>query len=84
MLKVGIIGLGGNCTKSYLNLSIMANSKAKWSWHLYTRNRKASSYWKTNTITFIFHYSIEALIESGIEAAFVHTATNTHALLVKH
>lgn len=81
MLKVGIIGLGGIAQKAYLPVDVMMQDKVEW--HLYTRNQEklqaiGKQYNNTN-----LYGSIEALIESGIEAAFVHTATHTHAPIVK-
>lgn len=81
MLKIGIIGLGGIAQKAYLPVDMMMQDKVEW--HLYTRNQEklqaiGKQYNNTN-----LYASLEALIESGIEAAFVHTATHTHASIVK-
>lgn len=81
MLKVGIIGLGGIAQKAYLPVVMEMQDKVEW--HLYTRNQEklqaiGKQYGNKN-----LYSSIEDLIESGIQAAFVHTATPTHYLIVK-
>lgn len=81
MIKVGIIGLGGIAQKAYLPVDMEMQDKVEW--HLYTRNQE-----KLQTIGKQYHTnnlysSIESLIKSGIQAAFVHTATHTHAPIVK-
>ncbi|WP_034552388.1 Gfo/Idh/MocA family protein [Carnobacterium funditum] len=81
MLKVGIIGLGGIAQKAYLPIDMAMQGKVEW--HLYTRNQEKLQVIGNQYNNVNLHYSIEALIESGIEAAFVHTATHTHALIVK-
>lgn len=81
MKKIGVIGLGNISQKAYL--PVMAEMNDQVEWHFYTRNQE-----KLATICKKYHFeyqysSITALIESGIEAAFVHTATPTHAEIIE-
>ncbi|SEL29265.1 virulence factor [Carnobacterium iners] len=81
MLKIGIIGLGSIARKAYLPVDMEMQDKVEW--HLYTRNQNKLQAIGTQYNNTNLHSSIESLIESGIEAAFVHTATHTHAKIVK-
>ena len=79
MLKIGIIGLGDIAQKAYLPVI----SKKKVECHLFTRNvstlgKIAESYRFSNA-----HPSLDALISSGIKAAFVHSATSSHFEIVE-
>ena len=79
MLRIGIIGLGDIAQKAYLPII----SRRKIECHLFSRNEStlrqvAESYRFNNT-----HSALESLISSGIQAAFVHTATSSHFEIVK-
>lgn len=81
MLKVGVIGLGGIAQKAYLPVTMAMQDEVEW--HLYTRDQeKLTQIGKQYGVSKLYP-SIEALLESGIEAAFVHTATHTHAAIVR-
>ena len=79
MLKIGIIGLGDIARKAYLPII----GKKSFECHLFARNEStlstvAQDYRFSNT-----HSSLESLISSGIQAAFVHTATSSHFEIVE-
>lgn len=80
MLKIGVIGLGDIAQKAYLPvLSAMEDIEI----HLFTRNEE-----KLNQLSRKYrfqhtHHSLSALIESGIEAAFIHSSTESHYHIVK-
>ncbi len=79
MLKIGIIGLGDIACKAYLPVI----SRKKVEVHLYTRKEDklfqlGEEYRFQNK-----HQSLDALINSGIKAAFVHTATSAHFQIVE-
>ena len=74
MLKIGVIGLGEIAQKAYLPVL----SKKEFEVHLFTRNQVklqdiGSKYRFSN-----LHDSLDSLINAGIQAAFVHTATGSH------
>ncbi|MDP4084602.1 MAG: Gfo/Idh/MocA family oxidoreductase [Bacillota bacterium] len=80
MLKIGIIGLGDIAQKAYLPV---VSSLKEIEWHLYTRNEEklidiSNKYRFTHT-----HQSLLALIEAGIQGAFVHSSTESHYMIVK-
>jgi virulence factor len=80
MIKIGIIGLGSIAKKAYLPVfSSMDNVE----FHLFTRNKTtlneiSQKYRFTHVYT-----ELAALINSGIEAAFVHSTTESHYEIVK-
>jgi virulence factor len=80
MLKIGIIGLGDIAQKAYLPVISQRNDIEI---HLYTRDQSklleiASRYRFQH-----LHTSLESLISSGIQAAFVHTATASHEAIIE-
>lgn len=79
MLKVGIIGLGDIARKAYLPVI----SKRQIQCHLFSRNASslqqiAHTYRFNHT-----HSSLDSLIEGGIQAAFVHSASASHFEIVE-
>lgn len=77
-MKVGLIGLGDIAAKAYL--PVMA--KKDLDVHLFTRNATT-----LNSVVRSYrfagaHESLESLIRSGIQAAFVHTSTSSHREIV--
>ena len=79
MLRIGIIGLGDIAQKAYLPVV----SKKKIQCHLFSRNENtlrkiADAYRFENT-----HSTLESLVSSGIQAAFVHSATSSHFEIVE-
>lgn len=79
--KIGIIGLGGIAQKAYL--PVVMGMQQTVDWHLFTRDQnKLAEIGKQYGVEKLYA-SIEDLCESGIQAAFVHTATYTHSHIVK-
>lgn len=79
-MKVGIIGLGSIAQKAYL--PVMAAIQGV-EWVLSTRNEAV-----LEQITTKYRFSetaetIEKLIGSGIDAAFVHTSTESHPVILE-
>ena len=78
MLKIGVIGLGSIAQKAYLPVL----SKKELEVHLFTRDQVrlkdiGAKYRFEN-----LHDSLDSIISAGIQAAFVHTATDSHEELV--
>jgi virulence factor len=78
LLKIGVIGLGDIAQKAYLPIL----NKKELEVHLYTRDQiklhdLGAKYRFDN-----LHDSIDSLINTGIQAAFVHTATASHEDIV--
>lgn len=79
MLKIGIIGLGEIATKAYLPVIGRKNLDV----HLCTRNAGNLSNLGDQYRFKKRHSSLESLINAGIKAAFVHTATASHYSIVE-
>lgn len=80
MLKIGVIGLGDIAQKAYLPVY---SSMKDIEFHLYTRNQdKLKSIGEKYRFEHL-HTSVESLINSGISAAFVHSATSSHEEIVE-
>lgn len=79
MLKIGIIGLGDIATKAYLPVL----SRRKVEVHLYTRNQSMLSEAGSQYRFTHLHETFVSLIQTGINAAFVHSAANTHYEIVE-
>lgn len=80
-MKVGVIGLGSIAQKAYL--PIYASLRNEVEFILFTRNEKklkelSERYGFEKTAS-----SVEQLIQTGIEACFVHVATHAHASIVR-
>jgi virulence factor len=80
MLRIGIIGLGDIAQKAYLPVF---SSREKVEFHLFTRNQEKLSEIGRKYRFHHLHPSMESLIDSGIKAAFVHTATDAHEKIVQ-
>lgn len=79
MLKIGIIGLGDIAQKAYLPVL----SSKELEIHLFTRNQErliriGRQYRLSN-----LHYSLDSILERGINGAFVHTATESHESIIE-
>lgn len=74
-MKVGVIGLGSIAQKAYL--PIMAGIQEV-EWVLSTRNEKVLEEVKAKYRFKETAQTIDQLIESGIDAAFIHTSTDSH------
>jgi len=79
MLKIGIIGLGDIARKAYLPVITRHDVEI----HLFTRDRhvlrEISAMYRLNYT----HHSLDSIIDCGITAAFVHTATSSHQEIVE-
>jgi virulence factor len=79
MLKIGIIGLGDIALKAYLPVISTMDVEV----HLCTRDEdRLIQTGKRYRFTHL-HRSIESLLQSGIQGAFVHTATASHGVIVE-
>jgi len=79
VLKIGIIGLGDIAQKAYL--PVLCNKEIDL--HLYTRDleklfRIGRQYRFPN-----LHHSFDSFLNSGIQAAFVHTSTGSHVEIIQ-
>lgn len=80
MLKIGIIGLGDIAKKAYLPVYAATENVE---FHLYTRNlQKATTIAAKYRFNHV-HEDLTSLINSGITAAFVHSATSSHESIVR-
>lgn len=79
MLQIGIIGLGDIAQKAYLPVLCSRELEL----HLYTRDleklfRIGRQYRVQN-----LHQNFESILNSGIQAAFVHTSTGSHVEIIQ-
>ena len=78
MLKIGVIGLGSIAQKAYLPVL----TKKELEVHLFTRDqiklRDIGAKYRFKNL----HDSLDSMISAGIQAAFVHTATDSHEDIV--
>lgn len=78
MLKIGVIGLGDIAQKAYLPVL----SKKELEVHLFTRDpvklQDIGAKFRFSNL----HNSLDSMISAGIKAAFVHTATESHDVIV--
>ncbi|GER66620.1 dehydrogenase [Weizmannia acidilactici] len=79
-MKIGVIGIGDIAKKAYL--PVYAHTKEA-EFHFFTRNQESLRYVKDHYRFEHLYPSLEALMESGIQAAFVHTATESHYEIVQ-
>jgi len=79
MLKIGIIGLGDIAQKAYLPVLCSKHLEL----HLFTRDQEKLSaignQYRINNL----HLTLESILNSGIQGAFVHTATESHEYIVE-
>ncbi|MGE6259672.1 Gfo/Idh/MocA family protein [Heyndrickxia sporothermodurans] len=80
MLKIGVIGIGDIAKKAYLPVY---SHKEGVEFHFFTRNLSTQSLIQNKYNFNNVHDSLESLIRSGIEAAFVHSSTDSHEEMVK-
>lgn len=80
MFRVGIVGLGNIAQKAYL--PVLAGLEGV-EVHLFTRNAKKRNQIKEKYRFAYAHDSLEALIASGVDAVFVHSATASHPEIVR-
>lgn len=80
MFRLGIIGLGNIAQKAYLPV-IAGRSDVEV--HLYTRNEVKRKELLAKYRFAAEHDSVKSLIDSGVEAVFVHSATVSHPEIVR-
>ncbi|RSD29470.1 gfo/Idh/MocA family oxidoreductase [Mesobacillus subterraneus] len=79
-MKIGLIGLGDIAQKAYLPIFA---EKGDIEFHLYTRNISRLEVLSQKYRFSHIHTSLDEVIASGIKAAFVHSATESHYDIVK-
>lgn len=79
MLKIGIIGLGDIAQKAYLPIL----SRKDLEIHLFTRNQERLLQIGRQYRFENLHTNLESILKSGINAAFVHTVTESHDSIIE-
>lgn len=79
MLKIGIIGLGDIAQKAYLPVLCSKDLEL----HLYTRDQVKLSRIGRQYRYENLHQSLESILNSGIEGAFVNTDTGSHEEIIE-
>jgi virulence factor len=79
MLKIGIIGLGDIAQKAYLPVLCSKHLEL----HLFTRDQEKLAAIGTQYRIKNLHLNFESILNSGIQGAFVHTATESHEYIVE-
>ena len=79
-LKIGIIGLGNICNKAYLPV---VTSLDEVDLVFCTRNIDKLKYYSEKYRVEEFVNSVDELINKNIEAAFIHTATESHTEIIE-
>ncbi|MBC1884034.1 Gfo/Idh/MocA family oxidoreductase [Listeria seeligeri] len=80
MLKIAVVGLGGIAQKAYLPaFAELENVEV----HLYTRNAQKLKHLSEKYRFDHYHQSIDSMIASGVNAAFVHSATKSHPEVIR-
>lgn len=79
MLKIGVIGLGDIAQKAYLPVLCSRHLEL----HLFTRDHNRLSVIGNQYRIKNLHLSLESILTSGIQGAFVHTATESHEYIVE-
>lgn len=79
MLKIGIIGLGDIAQKAYLPVLCSKHLEL----HLFTRDQDRLSAIGNQYRIKNLHFSLDSILNSGIQGAFVHTATESHEFIVE-
>ncbi|WP_040205267.1 Gfo/Idh/MocA family protein [Neobacillus jeddahensis] len=80
MLKIGVIGIGDIAQKAYLPVY---SGLKDIEFHLYTRNQEKLQAIGSQYRFEHLHTSLDSLLESGISAAFIHSATASHAEMIE-
>ena len=78
-MKVGLIGLGDIAAKAYLPVIAKKDLEV----HLFTRNATTLAHVARSYRFAGAHQSLESLLKTGIQAAFVHTPTSSHREIVE-
>lgn len=80
ILKIGIIGLGNICEKAYLPVVTSLDDVEL---IFCTRNTNKLKYYSDKYRVSEYVDSVDELINMNIEAAFIHTATESHARIIE-
>ena len=80
VLKIGIIGLGNICEKAYLPVITSLDDVEL---IFCTRNINKLKYYSEKYRVAEYVTSVDELINKNIEAAFIHTATESHAEIIE-
>ncbi|MFO7256865.1 MAG: Gfo/Idh/MocA family oxidoreductase [Bacteroidota bacterium] len=80
-MKIGVVGIGDICRKAYL--PVLAAQRGI-ELFLCTRNRQTLAEVSERYRIARATNSLDELVQSGIDAAFVHTTTNSHPEVVRH
>ncbi|MGX7197711.1 Gfo/Idh/MocA family protein [Enterococcus olivae] len=80
-MKIGVIGLGGIAQKAYLPTYVALQHKA--TFFFATRNQDVQKQLKEKYQLRSMKNNLQELIDEGIEACFIHSATTSHYGLVK-
>lgn len=81
-MKIGVIGLGNIFQKAYLPAMLLMQDKVEW--HFYTRKKEKAEALQSQYGLQHFYTDLNEWIASGIEAAFVHVATDVHGEIIRH
>jgi|UniRef100_UPI00404A7F9B virulence factor len=79
MLKIGVIGLGDIAQKAYLPVLCSKHLEL----HLFTRDQQKLTAIGNQYRIKNLHLNLESILNSGIQGAFVHTATDSHEYIVE-
>ncbi len=79
MLKIGIVGIGDIARKAYLPVLSSKGLEL----HLYTRDQKKLAEIGRQYRFENLHESLGSILNSGIQGAFVHTATGSHEMIIE-
>ena len=80
-MKIGVIGLGNIAQKAYL--PVMVEMQDEVEWHLCSRNKETLEAVGKKFGFKHLYTSLDDLLDSGIEAAFVHVATVAHGETIR-
>ncbi|GGL62289.1 Gfo/Idh/MocA family protein [Sporolactobacillus putidus] len=80
MLKIGIIGIGSIARKAYLPIYAGLSGVEC---HFCTRNRETLEQIQASYRWTHFYDDLDRLIESGVEAVFIHAATTAHPMIIE-
>ena len=80
-MKIGVLGLGGIAQKAYMPTYVAMQDRAEFCFA--TRNQTVQHQLQEKYQLQTMKNNLQELIDEGIEACFIHTATSTHYELVK-
>jgi len=80
-MKVGVLGLGNIAQKAYLPIYVQMQGQAEF--YFATRNKQVQENLQNSYHLQHMKNNLDELLEEGIQACFIHSATKTHYELVK-